>query len=74
MDPKLKKCAVAKIVAKKVKSHTITGSVILPACHKIVRIMFGEEYEKDILEIPMSDNTISWHIQDISQDKTLSHK
>jgi hypothetical protein len=29
--------------------------------------MFGEEYKK-ILKIPMSDNTIGWCIQDMSQD------
>jgi hypothetical protein len=30
--------------------------------------MFGEEYEKEILKIPVSDNIISWCIQDMSQD------
>jgi hypothetical protein len=55
-------------VAEKTKSHTIAGSVILPACCKIVNIMFGEEYEKEILKIPMSNSTISWHTQDMSQE------
>jgi hypothetical protein len=50
------------------KSHTIAESVILPACCKIVSIMFGEEYEKEILKIPVSDNTVGWCIQDMSQD------
>jgi hypothetical protein len=45
--------AVAEIVAKKMKSHTIAQSVILPACCKIVNIMFRDEYKKDILKIPM---------------------
>ncbi|XP_029634971.1 protein FAM200B-like [Octopus sinensis] len=35
--------AVAEIVARKMKSHTIAETVILPACQEIVRIMFGEE-------------------------------
>jgi hypothetical protein len=56
-----------QIVAKEMKSHTITESVILPACCKIVNIMFGEEYEKEILKISMSDNTVSRCIQDMSQ-------
>jgi hypothetical protein len=30
--------------------------------------MFDEEYEKDILRICMSGNTISQHIQGMSQD------
>jgi hypothetical protein len=54
-------------VAKKMKLHTIAESVILPACCKIVDIMFGEEYEKEILKIRMSDNTISRRIQDMSE-------
>jgi hypothetical protein len=46
--------SVAEIMAKKkMKSHTIAESVILPACCKILNIMFGEEYEKEILKIPM---------------------
>jgi hypothetical protein len=49
-------------MAKKMKLHTIAKSVILPACCKIVNIVFGEEYEKEILKIPVPDNTISWHI------------
>jgi hypothetical protein len=40
-------------MAKKIKPHTITEPVILPACCKIVNIMFGEEYEKEILKIPV---------------------
>jgi hypothetical protein len=50
------------------KSHPTDEAGILPACYKIVNIMFGEEYEKEILKIPMSDNTISRRIQDMSQD------
>jgi hypothetical protein len=38
---------------KKIKSRTIDEPVILPACFKIVNIMFGEEYEKEILKIPV---------------------
>lgn len=41
--------------------------VIFPACSKIVNIMFGVEYEKDIPEILMSHDTISRRIQDMSQ-------
>jgi hypothetical protein len=57
-----------KLWQKKMKSHTITKSAILPACCKIVNIMFGEEYEKEILKIPMPDSTVSRHMQDMSQD------
>jgi hypothetical protein len=30
--------------------------------------VFGEEYEKDILQVTLSDNAISRHMQDMSQD------
>jgi hypothetical protein len=52
------------------KSHTIAESLILPACCKIVQVntTFGKKYEKEILKIPMSDNTIIQHIQDMSED------
>ena len=30
--------------------------------------MFGEKYEKEVLKIPMSDNTICRRISDMSQD------
>lgn len=45
-----------------------SGPVIFPEGCKIVNIMFGEEHEKDIAEILMSHNTVSWRIQDMSQD------
>ncbi|XP_023702941.1 protein ZBED8-like [Cryptotermes secundus] len=53
---------------KKIKSHTTAESESLPTICKRVNIMFGQEYGKEILKIPMSDNTISQHIQDMSQD------
>jgi len=51
--------AMAEIVAKKMKSHTIAETVILPACREMVRIMFGEDAVSVINKIPLSDNTIS---------------
>jgi hypothetical protein len=45
--------AVAEIVTTRGTrtSNTIAPSVLLPACCKIVNIMFGEEYQQDILKI-----------------------
>jgi hypothetical protein len=60
--------AIAEILDKKMKSHKIAESTMLSACCKNVNIMFGEEYEKEVLRIPMSDNTISRRIQNMSQD------
>lgn len=59
---------VAELIAKKMKSHTTAESIILPACCEIVKIMFGEDSEKEIRKIPLSDNTISRRIEDMSKD------
>lgn len=50
------------------KSHTIAETVILPACQEIVRIIFGEDGVSELNKIPLSDNTISRRIQDMSGD------
>ena len=70
-----------EIVASKMKSHTIAESVILPACQQIVRIMFGEEAVSELSKIPLSDNTISRCIHNMSENtecniksKILKHK
>ena len=59
--------AVAEIVASKMKSHTIAETVILPACQQIVRIMF-EDAVSELNKIPLSDNTISRRIQNMSKN------
>lgn len=60
--------AVAELIAKEMKSHTTAESTILPACCEIVKIMFGEECEKEVRKIPLSNNTISRRIEDMSKD------
>jgi len=67
-------CVVAEIVARKMKSHTIAESVILPACQEMVRVMFGEDAVSEVNKIPLSDNTISRRIQDMSGDIEFSIK
>ena len=73
--------AVSEIVASKMKSRTIAESVILSTFQKIVRIMFGEEAVSELSKIPLSDNTISRRIHDMSENiecniksKILKHK
>jgi hypothetical protein len=60
--------AVAKLIAKKMKSHTIAESTILPACCEIVKIMFGEDFENEVKKIPLSNNTVRRRIEDMSKD------
>ncbi|CAI6348387.1 unnamed protein product [Macrosiphum euphorbiae] len=59
---------VAERVAKTMKPHTIGEQLILPACREIVKIFFRIEAEQEILKIPLSDNTISRRINDMSED------
>ncbi|XP_025407112.1 protein FAM200A-like [Sipha flava] len=49
------------------KPHTIGEQIILPACREIVKIFFVIEAEQEILKIPLSDNTISRRINDMSE-------
>ncbi len=48
---------VAELVVKKMKSHTIAESLIMPACKIIVRTKLGEEAESELSKVPVSDNT-----------------
>lgn len=59
---------VAELVAKNMKSHTIAETLIMPACKIIVRTMLGKEAENVVDKIPISDNTISRRINDMSHD------
>ncbi|KAL4083781.1 hypothetical protein QTP88_029097 [Uroleucon formosanum] len=60
--------AVAELIAKKMKSHTTTESTILPACYEIVKILFGEDFEKEVRKIPLSNNTVQRRIEYMSKD------
>ncbi len=59
---------VAELVAKKMKSRTIAESLIMPACKIIVRTMLGEEAESELSKVPVSDNTISRRVDDLSNN------
>ena len=59
---------VAELLAKSKKPHTLAESLILPACKKMVEVMLGPDAAKEIDKIPLSDNTIKRHIDDMSED------
>ncbi|XP_050524439.1 protein ZBED8-like [Daktulosphaira vitifoliae] len=50
------------------KPHTIAEKLILYVCCEIVKVIFGEEAEKEVLKIHVSDNTISRRIEHMSED------
>ena len=59
---------VAELIAKEMKPHTIGETLILPACSAIVRTMFGPDAEAEIMKIPLSNDTMSRRIFDLSTD------
>jgi hypothetical protein len=59
---------VAYQVAKCKKPHTIAEQLILPAAMDMVSIMLGEAAAKQLMNIPLSDTTISRRILDLAED------
>ncbi len=57
---------MAELVSKKMKYHTIAENLIMPACKIIVRTMIGEEAESELSKVPVSGNTISRRVDDLS--------
>jgi hypothetical protein len=50
------------------KSHTVAESLITPACKIIVRTMIDKEAGSEIDKVPVSDNTVSRCVDDMSHD------
>ncbi|GFU40053.1 zinc finger MYM-type protein 6 [Trichonephila clavipes] len=50
------------------KPHTIAEELILPAAIEIVETMFGDDFAKELQSIPLSNDTVSRRIDDISED------
>jgi hypothetical protein len=43
-------------------------NLILPVCKEIVKSMLGEIAEKEVSRVPLSNNTLSRRIDDMSSD------
>ncbi|XP_074857376.1 zinc finger BED domain-containing protein 5-like [Carettochelys insculpta] len=59
---------VARLIAKAKKPHTIAETLILPACQEIICTMIGPEAANEVSRVPLSSNTISKCIEDMSKD------
>lgn len=61
---------VAYRIARSKKPHTIAEELVLPAALDMVSIMIGESAAKQLASVPLSNNTISRRISDMSDDIT----
>ncbi|VVC45848.1 Hypothetical protein CINCED_3A000273 [Cinara cedri] len=56
------------LIAKTKKSHSIGESLVLLAAIKIVSIMHGESYANELKTIPLSRDTVSRRIENMSDN------
>ncbi|XP_073457213.1 protein FAM200C-like [Aquarana catesbeiana] len=59
---------VAYLIAKQGKPHTIAETLIKPAVLTMANIMLGKAAEVKLSQIPLSNDTISDRIEDMSKD------
>ena len=59
---------VAYLIAKQGKPHTIGETLVKPAALKMANIMLGKAAENKLSQIPLSNDTISSRIDDMSND------
>ena len=65
----LKACyEVSPVIAKQKKAHTIGENLVLPAAKVMVRYVFGNELEKKLRLISLSNNTVQRRIEEMSVD------
>jgi hypothetical protein len=57
-----------EIIARNIQPHTIAETLSLPACKQIVISVLGEAAEREISNIPLSNDTISRRIENMSSD------
>jgi uncharacterized protein with PhoU and TrkA domain len=59
---------VAKIIARNMQPHTVAETLILCVCKQIVKSVLREAAEREISNVPLSNDTISRRIEDMSSD------
>jgi hypothetical protein len=58
---------ITELVVQKKKSHVIAERIIMLACKIIVNNVLGKEAFCEVEKVPLSDNTISRRIHDMSE-------
>ncbi|GFU41617.1 zinc finger MYM-type protein 6 [Trichonephila clavipes] len=58
---------IAELIAVNLKPHNLAEEIILSACRKIVKTMFGGSADIDICKIPLSNDRIHRRIKDMSE-------
>ncbi|XP_023226698.1 zinc finger BED domain-containing protein 5-like [Centruroides sculpturatus] len=59
---------VAELIVKAKKPHTIAETLLMPACKEMVKIVLGSEAASEISKIPLSADTISRRVIEMSSD------
>lgn len=59
---------ISKLIAKSKKAHTLGETLIKPCMLKAAEGLLGQEAQKKILEIPLSNDTVKSRIQKMSTD------
>lgn len=59
---------VSYLIGKTMKPHTIGESLILPAATKMTSIMHGDKYGNELKTIPLSRDTVSRRISEMSRN------
>lgn len=59
---------VSKLIAQSKKAHTIAETLIKPCILKVAEELLGQEAQKKIREIPLSNDTVKSRIQKMSTD------
>ncbi|GFY30779.1 protein FAM200A [Trichonephila clavipes] len=59
---------VSYLIRKRMKPHIIGESLILPPATKMTSIMHGDKYGNELKTIPLSRDTVSWRISEMSRN------
>ena len=60
--------AASLIIAKQIKRYTIGGTLVKPCALEMARIVLGQESEKKLRQISLSNNTVQRQISDLADD------